>query len=222
MRIAKIISSLFLFVYSLTSFAATEFPAQGRLFIGSTEADLTQINSNLKSDGMDTFVSSGQYGLEITYPWKSLNLGVRYHKTDQVVYESPNNSATDFQGELIQDEVLLLARVPVYKQGLLYADVFAGVGGTNTSYKLHTATQNGELTKNGPSDWFASPMAAAGVSAGVGYNNIYFFIEAGYEYNKVSSLSRTGTISNSIQDLDLSGHYVLLGLMLDGIKATTK
>ena len=220
-KIAKAISSILFVSFSLNAFAA-EFPAQGRLFIGSTAADFSQVNSNLTADGMDTFVSSGRYGLEITYPWKFLNIGLRYHKTDQVVYEKPESTATNYEGELIQDENLLLARVPVFKQGALYADVFAGFGGTNTTYKLRTATQVGELNKKDPGAFVASPVGAAGVSVGVGHKNVYAFVEAGYEYNKVSSLDRTGSISAAIQEIDLSGSYVLVGLILDGIKATSQ
>ncbi|MGZ3690475.1 MAG: hypothetical protein ACXVAX_03165 [Pseudobdellovibrio sp.] len=214
------LSVLFL-VFSSDAFAG-EFPAQGRLFLGSTDVNLSQVNANLKADGMATFSTAGQYGLEITYPWKSLNLGMRYHRTDQVAYENPETSATNYQAELIQDEILLLARVPLYKEGILMADFFAGVGGTNTTYKLSTSTQSGQLTKTAPSDWVASPVGAAGISVGIGYNNIYGFIEAGYEYNKVSNFQRTGTINSSVQELDLTGHYILLGIMFDGIKATSK
>ena len=218
---ATTIAVIFL-VFGINLFAA-EFPAQGRLFLGSSLAKPTQINTSLSADGMSEFKSVGQYGLEITYPLKSfLNVGMRYHRTDQVAYENPDSNATNYEAELIQDEVLLLARVPVYKQGLFLVDVFAGIGGTNTTYKVRTATQNGELTKKAPSDWFASPAAAAGVSVGVGYNNIYGFIEAGYEYNKVSSFERTGTVNASVQEVDLSASYITLGILFDGIKATSK
>ncbi len=211
----------FLLIISSTSFAE-EFKAQGRLFIGSINSDLSQLNANLKNDGMGTFVSTGQYGLEITYPWKSLNIGMRYHKTNQVVYENPENTATNYRAELLQDEIMLLARAPLYKNGSFLVDIFAGVGGTNTTYRVNSATQNGELTKTAPNDWFASPMGAAGVSVGIGYNRVYGFIEAGYEYNKVSSFERSGSVSNSIQELNLSGHYIILGVMFDGIMASSK
>ena len=201
---------------------AAEFPAQARLFLGSSKANLDQVNTSLSADGMSTFSSVGQYGVEITYPLKSyLNVGIRYHKTNQVAYENPESTLTNFEAQLIQDEILLLARAPVYKNGVVLVDIFAGVGGTNTTYKIRSATQNGQLTKTAPSDWFASPAAAAGVSVGFGYNNIYGFIEAGYEYNKVSSFERTGTVDNNVQQIDFSGSYITIGIMFDGIKATS-
>ncbi len=222
MKITTIIMSAIFLVFGLNVYAA-EFPAQGRLFLGSSQASLGQVNENLKADGMSAFASVGQYGLEITYPVKSfLNVGIRYHKTDQVAYENPETSLTNYEAELIQDDVLLLARSAIYKQGLVLVDLFVGVGGTNTTYKVRTATQSGELTKSAPGDWFASPTAAAGVSVGVGYNNIYGFVEVGYEFNKVSSFQRTGSVNASIKEIDFSGGYATVGILFDGIKATSK
>lgn len=221
MKTTTAIMAMILFVLGL-NVSAAEFPAQGRLFLGSSNPQISQLNASLQADGMSKFQSVGRYGLEITYPAKSfLYLGMRYHRTDQMAYENPESSITDYEARLTQDEILLLARVPLYKQGFLLVDIFVGVGGTNTSYKVRTATQNGELTKTAPSDWLASPAAAAGVSVGMGYNNIYGFIEAGYEYNKVSSLKRTGTVDNNVQEIDLSAAYITLGILFDGIKATS-
>ena len=215
-----IMASLFLIFASQSH--AGEFPAQGRLFLGSSKANVSQVNTSLEADGMSTFATVGQYGVEITYPLKSyLNVGLRYHKTNQAVYENPESNLTNFEAQLIQDQILLMARAPLYKQSGLLVDIFAGVGGTNTTYKVRTATQSGELTKTAPNDWFASPAAAAGVSVGLGYNNIYGFIEAGYEYNKVSSFERSGTVDNNVQEIDFSGSYITIGIMFDGIKATS-
>lgn len=221
MKFMTAILALISLVFGVQAYAA-EFPAQGRLFLGSTQANLAQVNTSLGADAMSSFSSVGQYGLEITYPLKSfLNVGIRYHKTNQATYENPETSLTNFEAQLIQDQILLLARAPIYKQGIFLVDIFAGVGGTNTTYKVRTATQSGELTKTAPSDWFASPAAAAGVSVGMGYNNIYGFIEAGYQYNKVSSFERSGTVNNSVQEIDFSGSYITIGIMFDGIKATS-
>lgn len=224
MKTLKAIMATTLLVFGFNAHAAGEFIAQGRLFLGSTQQPgLSEVNASLRADGMATYPSVGQYGVEITYPLKNfLNVGMRYHKTHQVAYEEPASSATNYEAELIQDEVMLLARVPIVKSGSLYFDVFAGVGGTNTSYEIRSATQNGELTKKEANDWFASPMGAAGASVGVGYNSVYAFLEAGYEYNKVSGFKREGTINNSIQEIDFSGSYILIGVMFDGIKAFQK
>lgn len=210
-------------IFTVSELHAAEFPAQGRLFLGSSSAQPAQINSSLTGDGMSSFNSVGRYGVEITYPLKSfLNVGMRYHKTNQAVYENPETDVTNYEAVLVQDEILLLARVPIYKQGALFSDIFVGVGGTNTNYRVRTATQSGELSKSAPKDWLASPAAAFGVSVGLGLNNIYGFIEAGYEYNKVANFDRTGTVSNTIQEVDLSSSYITFGILFDGIKASSK
>ncbi len=120
---------------------------------------------------------------------------------------------------------MLVARVGFLKTPIFRADVFAGVGGSNTSLKINTATQVGELSKKESGDWFASPCFAYGVSAAAGYKNFYFFLEVGMQNNSVSGLKMDGTLSGNtalIDKIDLSGPYFAAGFLFDGLTGSSK
>lgn len=203
--------------------SAKEFPAQARLFVGVTSVDPTNVNETTEAQGLQKIDKSTQLGVEITYPLMSyLNVGIRYSKRIISLDENPSNEATDYYVKADQDALLLLARVPFAKSDTFRADVFAGVGGTNSTLKIKTASQDGELTSSAGEGWANSPYAAAGISAAVGFKQFFLVIEGGYEYNKVSSFKRSGTASSAIDAMDLSGGYVTIGLMFDGITASSR
>jgi len=92
-----------------------------------------------------------------------------------------------------------------------------GAGAASTELKLKTATVNGSLDKKG----FSSPVAFAGATVGVGYKSFFFTVEGGYEYNKVSSLKATNMTSN-VDSMDLSGGYLLVGILFNDVPVFTK
>jgi len=71
-------------------------------------------------------------------------------------------------------------------------------------------------------DSFGSFVSSYGATLGIGYKWVYLIVEAGYEDNRISSLKRTGTASTAIRDINLSGNFVSVGLLFDGIKASSK
>lgn len=214
-----------LYFLSLVSFLiypsavfAKDIPVQVRLFMGMVAAEPSNTNETLELQGLDKLKNTSQLGLEITYPlFKYLDVGARYTKILADSEENPKNPATDFNSKVDQDTILLIARVPFLKTDIFRMDAFAGVGGSNTSFRMKTAAQNGELSSKGPDGWFGSPYAAAGVSAGIGFKYFYLVFESGYAMNKVSNFKRSGNISNDLDTLDLSGSYFTLGLMFDGV-----
>lgn len=197
---------------------AKEIPVQGRFFIGSTSIDPKNVNESVTPQGIKKIDNTAQYGVEVTYPLlKYLNVGARYTKRLINNEEDPSDGSTDFSTKVDQDSVLLLARVPFVKTDIFMVDAYAGVGGTNTSLKIKTAGQDGELSHKAAEGWFANPYAAAGVSFSIGYKQVFVVLEGGYEMNKVDGFSRTGSISNSVDTLDMSGSYLTLGLVFDGV-----
>lgn len=219
----KVYLSLLLFIFEVPAFAAIQFPAQARLFAGATTADPTNVNQEMDAQGLKEFKSIAKYGLEITYPALSLlEVGLRYTKRyikNGEVNPTPN---ADYRALLDQDSVSLIARVPFIKTQVVRVDVFGGVGGSNTSLKIKTATQDGELSRRASNDWYATLQSSLGGTVAVGFKNFYVFLEGGFESNKVGSLQRSGTINGNIQTIDLSGGYASIGLMFDGITATSK
>ncbi len=205
------------------SIFATDFIGQGRLFLGSTTIKPDDLNQEMTAQGLKEFSGIGKYGVEITYPvMKHLDVGINYSHRNVFSEEMVPNSTTNYEGVIDQDTVLLVARAPLYKTNSVRFDIFGGLGGSNTSFKIRSTAQNGELTRKEGGDWFASVATAFGASVGVGYNNVYFIIEGGIETNKVDSFKRSGTVNTNVDAIDLSGSYVMVGLMFDGIKTFTK
>ncbi|AZZ36081.1 hypothetical protein CIK05_04500 [Bdellovibrio sp. qaytius] len=194
---------------------------QARLFFGSTTASPSELNTELTAQGLKNVDLNNQAGLEITFPVMTyLNFGMRYTKRLISQDEVANAASTDYKVEMNQDVADLVARIPFYKSDFVRLDGVIGAGGSNSKYEIKTATQDGELEKKGTP--FATPHALAGLSLGLGKDKYYFVIEAGYDMNKVDGFTRSGTINNNVNTVDLSGGYLTLGLMFDGIPIFTK
>ena len=222
MKLRTFTSLIFLILLTGTVHAATTFPLAVRIFIGQTNISPKNLNNELALQGIKTVDAISQLGIEATQPInKELDWGLRYSRKYVKNDEQPDNSLTAYNATIDQDAILILTRYAYFKQEALRADVFIGVGGSNTSYKIKSATQDGELSKKEVNDWVASPFAAAGLSVGVGHKNFYFTVEGGYEYNKVDSFKRTGTINANVDTLDLSGSYFKIGLMFDGLSGSS-
>jgi hypothetical protein len=206
------------------AFTKNEFPARGRLFIGSTKITPTEINDAMTADGMGKFDMLNQMGVEIsTRLVGPLDFGFRYAKRMQSVEEDPTDLTTEYKGELTQDTLQLIVRTNVLRSKILRADVFAGAGGANSSLKLKTATQDGEIHKKASSsDWYGSLITSFGATVGIGYNWVYFVVEGGLETNKVRDLKSSGATAQNIGEFDLSGGYLTVGLLFDGIKASKR
>lgn len=208
-----VITCLLIFAQTTQAESST---GQGRLFIGSTKVDPKDLNSELESENLKSLDAITQYGVEITFPVTNfLNTGLRYTKKATFADEKDSSSTTNFESKISQEAMLAVARLLVKKTDSAYFDTFIAVGGTNTDFKINSATQDGELDKK--NSFFANPIYTAGVSVAVGFKKVYFVIETGYEYNLVDKLKSSGTVNSNVDKINLSGGYVTVGLMFDGI-----
>ncbi len=208
-----VITCLLIFAQTTQAESST---GQGRLFIGSTKVDPQDLNSELESENLKSLDAITQYGVEITFPVTSfLNTGLRYTKKATFADEKDSSSTTNFESKISQEAMLAVARLLVKKTDSAYFDTFIAVGGTNTDFKINSATQDGELDKK--NSFFANPVYSAGASVAVGFKKVYFVIETGYEYNLVDKLKSSGTVNSNVDKINLSGGYVTVGLMFDGI-----
>jgi len=215
--------SVLLFAVSAESTFAKDIPVQARLFAGTTKADPQDLNTELGVQGLKEVDSIAQYGVELSYPLlKFFDVGLRYSKRYVQRDELTSMPLTDYKAQIDQDSALLIARIPFLKTNFIRVDAFAGFGGSNTTLTMKTATQDGELSRKDTSGWFASHYASYGGSMAFGYKQIYLVVEGGLETNKVSGLKRTGTINSSVNEIDLSGSYVTVGLLFDGVPARRK
>ena len=213
----SLISIAVVSLYSISSLAADK--GQGRLFLGSTKINPDDVNTELESQGLKEFDMINQFGVEITLPaLKFANAGFRY--THRMVKEEElvASTVTDYNAELTQQVFAGILRAPLNNSDYAKFDLFVGAGVTSSELKIKSLTQDGSVDKKG----YTSPMAVAGGSASFGVKSVFFTIEAGYEYNKVTGLKETGTVSGNIDEFDLSGGYLTIGLMFDGVPVFKK
>lgn len=204
---------ILLLLFTQTSFGAEKM-GQARLFFGSTQVKPKSLNTELTAQGIKNVDLNNQAGVEITFPTADkLNLGLRY--TKRLISQDDSVATTDYKAEINQDVAALVARFAFLKTDIFRLDAVIGVGGSNTTYKLKTATQDGGLSKTGTP--FATLYSTAGVSLALGKGKFYFVLEGGMDSQKAESFERTGTINNSVNEIDLSGAYFNIGLMFDGI-----
>lgn len=213
---------LFLVVILLPSFSwANDFPVQVKLFAGATDSDPKDINDESATEGFEKFGTAAQLGLEATYPViKYLELGLRFAYRDFAAKEVIPTANQDYKYQLTQTTGQGVVRIPFVKTSMFRFDAFAGIGGSNTTLKVKTPTQNGELSRKDSGDWFGALTSSYGASVAVGYKKVYFVVEGGFESNKIDSLKRTGTVNSNINEIDLSGTFVTIGLMFDGMASS--
>ena len=199
---------------------AKDVPAQVRLFAGGTSVDPTDLNQELEANSLKKIDKVVNAGVEGTFPlFRFLEPGIRLTKILARADESNASPLTEYSAEIDQTALTFVARVPFVKTSLLRVDAFAAVGGTNTTVKWKTATQDGELSRRKSSDWFAEPYTAYGASVAVGYKKFYFVVEGGMQMNQVDDFTRTGTVNSNVNEIDLGGGYLTVGLMFDGLEA---
>jgi len=202
--------------------AAKEVEAHVRLIGGFNSIDPKDVNEEMELQGLKKFDSLLQYGLEAAFPMGPFSAGLRYIKRTGAQDENPAVLDTAYRAQIDQDSAQLVGRFAYIRTKLLRADVFGGFGGTNTNMKIRSATQDGQLSKKDNNAWFAGSMSSFGTSVGIGWEKFYFVIEAGVETNKVKDLKRSGTVNTNIEEIDLSGSFVTIGIFFDGMALKKK
>lgn len=210
---------LLIFSFFLTNAAyGAGVPIQGRVFVGSTAIKPTELNRELDSMGLKSFDWIPQYGGEVTYSFlNSFEVGLRYSHREGEQDEQNSDLTTEYKATLVQDSALAVLRLALIKTDFFRLDAFGGAGGSNTSLKVKTASQDGQLTRKEGNDWFASPCFAYGGSIAFGYKKIYLAFEAGVETNKIDNFKKVGNVTSDLREIDLSGSYFMLGLIFDGV-----
>lgn len=196
---------------------ATDFMANARVFVGSNSVNPIEVNSEMTNLNLKQFSSLLKYGVEITVPAGNyFDFGLRSEHIDQKNLENTVTAGHDYNATLTQDSVMGVARIHLFKSDVIVASVFAAGGIAKTQLSELTPTQDGQLASSG----FNTMLAEAGLSVGVGYKKVFFFVEGGTMSNKVDSgLQTTGNLNDNIKTIDLSGSFVLIGLVFNGVMA---
>jgi hypothetical protein len=192
------------------SFAGADVPVQIRLFVGSTTAAPTQLNDELVNQSIEKIKNTSRYGLESSYQMAPrFNLGLNY--TGRQADENGTGSSTNDE-KLKQDSFSAVAHLALVKNDFMLWDIFGSGGAASTSMTLNAASASGTLKNN-----YSSVVSTYGTTFAFGYKKYFFLIEGGYETNKVGSLKRTGSVNQSVKNIDLSGSFVNIGLLIDGL-----
>lgn len=213
MKIAFLIVSLF-FILPQQSFAGDEVINQLRLFYGQNFINPTQVNEAADAASLNQLKKFDHYGIEAARDISpKFNLGLRLGL--RTTRGTPKDSSEGNEYFLYMNQVSLTALLnfSIVKTDKFRFDAFTGFGMGSTTFGIKSSGQDGKLS-NGES----GPIGQIGVSMAFGQKVVFFKIEGGYEYNKVGSMTKTGTITNNITELDLSGSYFNVGILVDGLK----
>lgn len=110
----------------------------------------------------------------------------------------------------------LTGRVMLVNKENFFFDVFGELGLSNNTVELKTTAGNAKWDKN------SHFYQRAGASTGFGGSSFKVFVEGGYESFKLDNLNYEGTIGQNIDEIDLSGSYVSVGLIISGLPSWIK
>lgn len=225
MKTQKILSLLAFTIISLTFSRVAK--AEGgiswselRLFGTSNKFSTApdSLNNLTATDKVNSLSSLTGLGFEADFKVLSfLKAGLRYAGVWTLMTpDNAPNPPTSFLA-VQQTKFGLVLRIPLFENDWLRSDLF-GEGGTASSHidVQTTGAGQGTFTKAG------SFYKRAGASVGFGWKTIFFFVEAGQEWNSLDGVSFAGTLSNSITSIDLSGSYYCFGLTFNGIPGWIK
>jgi hypothetical protein len=205
--------------FSISAMAAGGSPSSaaartsGRFFGGGVSVNPTNLNDEGRANGIKKVSTTLLLGAEISYAvldW--MELGLRYGRNQADRDEDPSDPNHDYKIYITQDILQATMRIPLAKSDMFRADIFGSYGGAATTFKLESASQSGEMSGG----LFKTPVSSAGISMGIGHGGFYLYLEAGSFFDKADGLKRSGNINNSLQTVDLSGPYALVGFMLTG------
>ncbi len=207
---------------SMSSFAV-DIPVQVRLYAGGSTLTAEDMNTELIDSNLKKMSTAMNFGAEISYPLLSFfDVGIRYNKKIGISDEAPTDDLTNYYAGLGQEAYYLLTRIKFLRIANLELDAFAAYGGTNTTLKIITASQNGEITKKAETGWYANTANLVGASASIKLSQFRIVLEAGLETNRVASLDYTGTVDHDIGVIDLTGPYAGIAFQFDGVKTSGK
>lgn len=198
---------------ALDSHAKPKVPS-GKLFGGAAVVTPTQVNDEAVANGLKKISTTLIFGIEATYPILPVfDIGVRYFRNQVNRDEDPSDYLHDYKVYFTQDILMAVGRIPIVKTNILRIDIFGAYGAAmNTTLKMETATQMGELSKPG----FEKGIGAYGGSISIGYKNFFVFVEGGGMSNVHDGFKRSGTINENIRVADFSGSYTLVGIAFVG------
>jgi hypothetical protein len=176
-----------------------------------------EIKALLATDQVPELNSAFGFGIEVNAKWKSgLKVGTRIKGifTGSNKKDAPLPASAYYS--IQQYTASLNLRWPFVNQDTYFADIFAELGLGNNTVSVKTSAGTGEWKKD------AHFMQRAGLSLGGGSKDIKFYVEGGFEWNKINNPDFQGTLPDPQVGIDLSGSYGALGLVISGLPSWIK
>ncbi len=177
----------------------------------------TALNNLTAADNVQKLDSITGLGLEADAKYKSFKFGTRFKYV--LMSKEPANAAVGGNSALTisQYSTGLLGRFPIIENSWAQFDAFIELGMANTTIDVKTSSSGkGTFKKDG------SFYQRAGASIGAGGPAFKFYVEAGQEWNNMKDLTFSGTLSNNISAVDLSGPYFAVGIIISGLPSWIK
>ena len=215
-------TSYFLIVLAAALFINTEASAKEidvkwsdhRLFFNeSTIANKSpQLEALMQPDGIPPKSKLVGFGIEAV---AELNSWFKFGTKAKGIFQGSNKEEAPFPAteylSIEQYQAGLTGRVNLLNKENVMWDLNIELGLSNNTVKLVTTGGTGEWNKN------SHFYQRAGTSLGFGGKDMKIFVEGGYENVKLDGLEHTGTIGSNIKEIDFSGTYVGVGLLIAGI-----
>jgi hypothetical protein len=220
-RILKPIWFITIVLAALTfcrSASAVEF-AEGRAFISGIGFIPEQLNTYNQSQGLDEMKSVLGVGIEADARiFANFLLGLRIEHFASRVGETAKPSANPnnpYFSSFSQTSASIVARVDVIKTDHFVVDVFGSLGNGSPRIDIRTAAGEGTLERD-TSKSENTFISRYGATAGFGWSQIYLYVEAGAQNEKIDSLRASGYVPQSVKEIDFSGTYYTLGILFTG------
>lgn len=110
----------------------------------------------------------------------------------------------------------LTGRIGLVNKEKFFLDVFGELGLSNNTIELKATAGTAKWEQN---SYF---YQRAGSSLGFGGSGFKMYVEGGYENFKLDNLKHQGSVGQNITEMDLSGPYVGVGLIISGLPSWIK
>lgn len=170
------------------------------------------LNAETAGDKVNPLKDITEFGIEgNAHILPFFKLGLRFGGSWTQMIPSNNPSTPTSFLAVQQAYGGIIGRIPIVDDKVLRLDVFGEAGLTRTHVDVQTSSGAGTYSKDG------SPFERVGASLGLGWDTIFFFVEAGNEWNKLDGMTFQGNISSPISSIDLSGFYYGVGVTFNGL-----
>lgn len=166
------------------------------------------LNTDSATVGIEPLKSIGGFAFEVDAQLLSwVKGGVRGGGT----WNKMTNPATPEANFVAVQQSIVggILRFSLFQSKILHFELFTEGGITSSKVDIKKGATEGNFNNNGV-------YARGGLTAAIGWDPYFLFIEGGPEWNRLENLKSEGTTSASIDAIDLGGTYAAVGIIIGG------